>query len=242
MRLHNCRSDSLGLEILHGWIMAGVLAIGLLSVSECTVQPVHAEFYVDVAGGITTFIPTIEDGTWWQQGLPHKFDTTAFAWRAGVGYRFNARWSVQANYVNLGTVRINAAVVPDGAYDNVAHKCLQFCDQPLPTKTSDAMQGFEVSATRTWQVGPVSPFLRGGAALMFHRLTLTSEDQDSPNQLKYYGRIPMVLVGGGLCWKQICLDETYYHGLGGQNCLTPCGLPVAKEALVSLISFKIPLN
>lgn len=90
--------------------------------------------------------------------------------------------------------------------------------------------------------GRLQPSVRLGAALMFHHLQAISPQVSMLNPvIDLHGRIPMTLLGAGLCYKQVCADTTYYHGLGGPNCLTPCGLPISKEMLVTLFTVKIPL-
>ena len=214
-------------------MMHWLLVLCLLSSSVA-----HAgELYFDAAVGATLFQRTIEDGTWIQDALPHRTDFTSLAWRVGLGYRFTERWSVQANALRMGTVTSTARVVNDRDYDSIAHACLANCSTAFPFTTIDTMHGGELSLTRTWLLGPVAPFLRGGGALLWHHLR--AHWLGTAGEM--HGWIPMGLVGGGLCYGWACVESTYYHGIGGMNCLTPCGLPIAKEAVVSLVSLKIPV-
>jgi len=198
-------------------------------------------FYVIGGLGATAFIPTVYDGTWYQQIFPHKFDTWAPAWKAGAGYRFNERWSVQAAYVALGSSGVTAEFVLDEDYDQINHVCLKNCSNRRTLIASDAMRAYELTVTRTWRWGPLAPFIRAGPALMTHRLTVNLVNSRSKAQ-QLYGRIPTAVVGGGLCYEWLCAEATYYHGLGGMDCLTHCEWPIAKRAVVPMLTVNVPLN
>ena len=60
MRPKPCWSDSLGLEILAGWVVAVIVAAGLLLLSECAILPAHAWAYK--AMGVTWFVVRIPFG------------------------------------------------------------------------------------------------------------------------------------------------------------------------------------
>lgn len=227
------------------WLMQ-VLTVMVMLMQTCTSTPVMAGMYIDIAGGFTQFIPTWQDGDFHQDGLPHQYDSQAAAWRAGLGYRFNERWSVQAHYLNFGTTRVFAEFVNDRDYDPKAHQCLRKCNETGQLTASDAVQGFDVSASHHWQVGEMSPFLRVGGALLFHRFSI--ENYNGTFAQKHYGRIPATLIGGGVCYKVLCAETTFYAGIGGPNsgCVAPsdqssCGYPISKQLIMSLISLKIPL-
>lgn len=204
----------------------------------------HAgEFYLSGSGGVTSFIRTVEDGTWVQEGLPHHFHSQNLGWRTGAGYRINPAWSVQAHYVNLGTVRLETLAVDDRHYDAKAHRCLSHCDHAIPFHTHDLMEGVELSLSRHWQIGAVEPFLRAGGAAMYHRLTaqfagVTLYGQDGK---AFKGWIPTVLVGGGLCHRWVCGETTYYYGFGGGTDWS-AGLPISKQAVQTLLTVNVPLH
>ena len=239
---------SLKLEIFYGWLLAILTALGILLVSECAVaKPAHAgSFYLDVGVGTTLFQRTTEDGTWIQDGLPNQTDFTSFAYRAGLGYTFNERWSIQASYLNLGIARIRARVVHDPDYDPKGSVCLASCGNAFPFNTTDRMYGGELSITRTFTDWPVRPFIKAGAALMYHHLKADVQVlYPSPGNFSIdsKGYIPMGLVGLGACYKAICAESTWYQGIGGSNGLPGMeyGLPIANSTLVTMASVKIPL-
>lgn len=243
MRSKPCWTESLMLEIASVYLTVAVVVIVLLLLVTCAEQEAHAELYFDFGAGASFFSRTIEDGTWWQQDLPHSNDFTELAFRAGVGYQFQNGWSLQASYLHLGTAKIaTRGVVMDEHYDPKAHQCLSKCSEPerIAFFTKDRYEGAELAVTYTWQRDGLSPFIRGGAALLFHHLQ--ARITDSGYVLDMHGRIPMALLGGGVSYGPFSFDTTWYRGFGGMNCLTPCGLPISQEFLLSIISIKIPLS
>ena len=222
------------------WFMQ-VLTVIVLLMQTSTTTPVWAGIYVDLAGGFTQFTCTIcegdNDGTWRQAGLPNGIRRTSPAFRAGLGYRWE-QWSIQAHYLNAGQVKIHQYYTTDDAsYDKVAHKCLANCATPNSRfETSDSYQGGELSLSKHFRIGPVQPFLRAGGAVLFHALQVNF----GATHLTMHGTIPMVLVGGGLCYHWLCGETTYYKGSGGGTEWS-AGLPISKEMVVSLVSLKIPL-
>lgn len=223
----------LGLGVIVG------LAIGLILCGTG-----HAgEFYLSGSMGVTSFIRTVDDGTWIQRGLTHNFHSQNVGWRTGAGYRINPAWSVQAHYINLGTVRIETMAVGDESYDPKANRCLSHCDKAIPFHTHDLMEGAEISVSRHWQVGPIDPFLRAGGAAIYHRLTA---QYGNVSMVGYDGKafngwIPTALVGGGLCYRWVCGETTYYYGFGGGTDWS-AGLPISKQSVQTLLTVNIPLT
>lgn len=196
----------------------------------------HAEgWYVEGGLGMTNFQRTVEDGTWWQEGLPHSWDTHDTAWKLCGGYQFE-RWALSGCYVSAGVIKNVAGFVGDEDYDPKNHVCLRNCNKLSWLEGSDAIRLYELAGTYRWHWGEAwSPFAKVGGALMTHRLTIANGGV--PSQ-QYYGRIPSTALGAGLCYKLACVESTYYHGLGGMNCYTPCGFPLSKELFVTLFTLK----
>lgn len=218
-------------------VMSLLLSLLLYSLS-------YAEgLYVTGGIGVTSFIRTIDDGTWIQEGLEHNFHSQNIGWRAGAGYRFNPAWSVQVHYVNLGTVRLETMAVSDEQYDQQAHRCLSKCETAIPFHTHDLMEGVEVSASRHWQIGPLEPFLRAGGAALYHRLTAQVNGRTLYGQegRAFNGWIPTALVGGGLCMGWVCGETTYYHGFGGGTNWS-AGLPISTQAVQTLLTVNVPVG
>ena len=243
-------SDCFPLQIYWTWIVAALIAGGLVLATQCSPREAHAsQWSLDLGAGASFFTRTIEDSTWIQKGLPHSTDLKDFAYRAGVSYAFNDKYSIQMNYVNMGAARMsNTYVVEDHEYDAKSSTCLvgAKCLERGPFQTKDTMQGGEVSVTRTWDTGTFKPFARMGAALMMHHVHVVA-GQTREFVLDMHGRVPMLLLGGGVQYQlhpkaALYWDATYYHGPGGMNCLTPCGLPVSKEMLLSIVGVRIPLS
>ena len=227
------------------WLLQ-IFTVMMLLMQTCTTKPAIADVYLDLAGGFTQFIPTWQDGDFHQDGLPHRYDSQAFAWRAGIGYRLNERWSVQAHYLNFGTTRVFVEFVDDRDYDPKVHQCLRNCQRTGQLTASDAVQGGEVSVSHHWPFDAWAPFVRLGGALLFHRFSI--ENYNGTFAQKHYGRIPTALIGGGVCYKVLCAETTYYAGFGSPNggCVAQseesgCGYPISKQLIMSLISLRIPL-
>src|SRR3990167_345575 len=92
--------DTVLLDLLAGYGAFIVLAVAIVAVSECTARPAHAELSLDLAGGATQFQITAADGDYLQRGLPHTLDQTSFAYRVGLCWALNERWSSCGAYLN----------------------------------------------------------------------------------------------------------------------------------------------
>ena len=239
-------TDNVMLEIVAGYVSFLLVAAFVFLLFSCT-EPASAQLYIDAAAGLSMFAPssggtTLEDGTWWQRGMNHSIQSTAPVWRVGVGWQFNDQWSIQAHFIRTNT-SLTSEFVPDANYDHKRHVCVSGCDQRQALRATDKMQGVDLSVTRSFQVGPVQPFVKVGAAIFEHQFTVNV--LNSAWSERWYGKIPMGLVGAGLCWDWLCAESTYYRGANGMNggCLgNTCGWPIAKELLISLVSIKLPLN
>lgn len=233
---------ALSLEMWYGWIAALLIAAGLLMASECSPTPAHADtgLYLDLAGGVSNYFITATDGDFYQRGLPHRVDLSSVAYRALLGYRINERWSIQGGYVNLGHLKQGARFVDDADYDPKAHRCLAKCEG-IPFKMTDAYKGWEASVTRTFPFEDWSLFLRGGGARIQHTFSIIRMDVASFHENR--GVFYAALMGAGACYKIVCAETAYYHGLGGSNGFMgqDQGWPLSKELLVSLVSVKVPL-
>ena len=242
-------SENLLLEVLSVYLTVILVGAFLFLLFSCIeVGKAHAEFYLEAAAGLSLFAPTsggttLEDGTWWQRGLNHSITNTGPVWKVGAGYAFNERWSVQAHFIRTNT-SLTSEFVPDANYDHKRHVCVSACDQRQSLRATDKMQGIDLSVTRTFPFETVSPFVKVGAAVFEHQFTVNV--LNSAWSERWYGKIPMVLVGAGLCWQEwLCAESTYYRGTNGMNggCLgNTCGWPIAKELLLNVVSVKIPLT
>ena len=223
---------------LHDFGIIFFILLGIALCLGCT-SVAWAEPFLDLGVGATFFIPKEQDGTWYQEAFPYHFRTRDVAARAGIGWQFNERWKVTVSYLRLGSNSVTSRYVADENYDPGTHTCKRDCENARALTTSDSMQGGEVSVTRTFQIAPISPFLRVGGALMFHSLWWNPSDYDGHEigRQYLYGRIPMVLVGGGVCYHWVCVEATYYHGIGhGDE-----SWPISTRAFVQMVSLNVPL-
>ena len=60
-----------GGTLLMGLVLFGI-GLGLLVGWSC---PAHAETRLNLGVGVTKFLVTTQDGTWWQQPFEHRFAT-----------------------------------------------------------------------------------------------------------------------------------------------------------------------
>lgn len=182
-----------------------------------------AEVFVEGGIGPSLFQRTTPDGIWWQQPFPHSFDLSSFAWKAGVGLQLDEHWSVTGSYVSLGTAKAVTEYVSDHDYDH-GHR-----DGARKLLTAyDRYQGGQVLARYRWTDWPVQPFLEGGVALMHHEITANLTTQ-------FDGVIPMVVVGGGACWRWLCGELNYYRGIQAPS------YPISTSVLIPMLSLRIPL-
>ena len=236
---------SLKLELLYGWLLAIAVAIGLLLVSECATQPAHAGLYLDAAGGVTQFFITATDGDYLQKGLPHTLDTRSLAYRVGLGWSFNERWAIRASYLNLGSVKQSANFVADADYNAKTGRCTANCANAAPYVMSDNYRGLEAIVTHSWRLSELwSVQLSGGGAYLDHRFTINKQAGTNDESHRNRGQFAAAVLGGGACWKIVCGEMSYYHGLGGSNGFMgqDQGWPLSKELLVSWLSIQLPIG
>ena len=242
MRLKSCWSDKWCPDLWYGWLLAVLIGVGLL-MSECAVRPAHAELYLDAAGGLTQFMITTPDGDYLQRGLPHTLDLKSAAYKVGLGWRFNERWSIQGGYVNLGTVKQSAVFVSDENYNPKTSQCLNGCPGQSNYRMTDAYHGGELTITRTFPFNAYSLFIKGGGAYLMHRFTI-HQDNGSHTFMQHYGQFPAVVAGLGASYKWAYIEADYYHGLGGSNGFMghDQGWPLSKEQAVAWAGVKLPLT
>ena len=220
------------------WALALLLALLL------AYDLAHAgELFLDMAAGASRFLVTTPDGDYQQKDLPHSFDLKSAAYRIGLGWRFNDRWSIQGGYINLGTVNQSAVFVPDEFFDPKAGKCINGCQRKANYRITDAYHGGELTVARTWHpTEDYSLFLKAGWAYLMHRFTINKED-GSGQANQHYGQFPATVAGIGACYKWACAETTYYHGLGGSNGFMgqDQGWPLSKEIVLFTAGLQIPI-
>ena len=239
-------------KITLNWL---ALVIGL-AVFSCQAMPSHAgTLSLDAGAGLAVYIPTVTNGTWRQDDFDtDPFHTQSFAWRAGLDYAVNERWSIQGHYLDWGSSQADTLMVWDVDYNPKAPKgqqCLANCNDPKRIKVKNTMRGYDLSVSYTWPHawGPLSPFVKVGGALMYSKLSGIVVNEPDWNNAYFKGQVPMALFGAGACYRlsygpSLCADSTFYTGFGGENngCVgRDCGWPIAKQVWISMFSFKVPL-
>lgn len=201
------------------------------------VQAFAIDPYIEAGLGASSFQRTTPDGTWVQEGMGfHKFHNQDLAFRAGVGVKLNEAWAIGANYVNLGTVKVETMMVQDADYDIPTKTCTANCANKQYGRAMDRLDGGELIATYTYRRWMVEPYLGFGGALMRHSFSWNTETPGQP--FTNYTQRGIVLMGVGrvgACVKWLCADVSYYKGMGST------WYPVSDDALVTMAVVKVPL-
>ena len=220
--------------VIASWTLALLLACAL------AYDMAHAgELYLDAAGGVTFYQLTTADGDYLQKGLPHTLDLQSMAYRVGVGWRFNSRYSIQAGAFSLGSVKQDALFVADQDY--AGGMCLANCSTAASNKMSDNYRGLELTVTRTFPYDDWAVFLKGGGAWIEHKFSIVRLDYGVAHH--HDGEYPAVVMGVGTSYKWAYVEVDYYHGLGSANGFMGHGQswPLSKEMLVTWFGVKVPL-
>lgn len=229
------------LDIWYGWIAAVLIGFGLFLAAECSPTPAHAGFYLDAAGGPSFFQITAADGDYLQKGLPHSLDATSLAYRVGAGYAFTDRWAMQVNWMHLGRISQTAKFVDDRDYDPKGHQCLANCATARIYKMTDRYYGVSVTGTYTWPFEPVSVFVKGGGAYLWHDFQIARDDYLQTHT--HTGEFPAVVVGLGATYRWLYVETELLQGLGSSNGFMgrKHSWPLSKEIVVAWFGIKIPL-
>lgn len=189
---------------------------------------------VNLGIGPTYFPPSTTDGTWWQQSFAHSFKTVDLGMKAGLGLNFTPEWSLDVNYIRLGSTAASTDFVMDPDYDPVRHRCINNCSTPLHLRTTDTWQGGELVLKRKFHINDWTPFLNGGFGIVHHDILGQVSNGTS---VSFQGNNPVVIGGAGLCYKWVCGEVNYYYGFDvAKNCF-----PIAKSAVSPMLSLRIPL-
>jgi hypothetical protein len=200
-----------------------LLTLALLAI---TTPAIAADLFIEAGVGQSIFQRTTPDGVWWQSPFPHHFELNSLALKAGLGVQLNEHWSVTASYVSLGTVKAFTEAVSDHNFDYGDRK-----DPRVHLTTYDSYQGGQVLGQYRWTQWPVQPFLQGGVAVMSHHIRVY-HSLGSGTPTEFTGVIPMVVVGGGLCWQWVCGEVSYYRGVQAPQ------YPISTQAIVPMLSVR----
>jgi hypothetical protein len=211
-----------------GLAMLALGAVLMWLVLFASVRKAHA-FEVFVEGGVGVSLNqfTTPDGVWIQQPFPNSRDMTSLAWKAGLGVQLTEHWSVTGSYVSLGESRATTEFVSDHNYD--------YGDRTGPRNTltaTDALSGPQLVAAYRWTQWPVQPFLSGGVAVLHHYGAAWDHRYANAKPFEFHGDIPMLVAGGGLCYRWLCGEVTYYRGVQAPN------YPISTSTIVPMVSVK----
>lgn len=197
----------------------------------------HAETRLTVGAGAVNAIPTTPNGTWVQLDQKHGYDTLSLGLKTGLETTITEHWYIGAGYVSLGTTQAWTEAKSDEEFFNGKHGV---ADKYL--KAYDRMQGGELYVGYQWQVEAFRPYLTAGIAQFWHRVTQTHDTQTKEGTMRaqdmtWHGTVRSWRVGGGLCYRWLCGEVTYYKGA------TPgTNYPISTDAVVPMLVLNIPLN
>jgi hypothetical protein len=225
--LHDRRSRRSGTP------MVMLVVVALIGLASARFAPA-GDFYLEAAGGLTHFYRIHRDNYWYQERYPYSHDVDASAWRLGIGKKLNDNWAATLSWVDLGKNGVRSTVILN---DPVYSNCLNGdsgpngCGYP---KTNihivNENYGPEIAFRRSFDWF----YLRGGMMVWF-----TKQYHEG---YPAFGRGTMYapMLGAGLQYKWLFLDASYYHvaiNTGRQE-----NFPIAKQALVPMIGFRVPFK
>ena len=149
---------------------------------------------------------------------------------------------MQASYVNLGVAKIRQHyTVDDSQYDPKNHHCISPCTNAGVFHTHDLMEGLELTASYTWRHWPIQPYIKLGAAGLYHRLTAQYGFPSTSTVLTMHGWVPSSVLGAGVEYGWLYAEANYYRGIGGSVDWS-AGLPISKEQVVGFAGIRIPIG
>lgn len=197
-----------------------------------------SDFYLNLGAGGAFHQATTGNGTWKQDGQPYQFKLDQVGLKAGLGYRLNKDWALEVDYLYLGKVGAQGFAINDDDYDMHTNGCKKHSKNcgPMAFSASDRVQMIDLMARRNFDLWGVQPFLKAGGFYALHNLDyyvqMPSGKLDGGT---YRGAIYGVAGGGGVCWKWLCGEATWYQGLGSSE------YPIARNIFAPMVSLNIPL-
>ncbi len=190
-----------------------------------------------VAGiGPSFMASTPQDGLWYQQAFPHRFDRASLSYRVGGGLRLTPQWSLESTYVHLGSPKVVSQFVWDHHYDPIQHRCLKHCDTPNILSGVDTVTGFDVSVIRRFPSENWTPYVRLGGAMLWHTMRVAAfTPQGDSVGVVMHGTMPSVVGGVGVCYTWICGEVLVYQAIGHS------GNPLSTRYVVPSLSMQLEL-
>ena len=236
-------ADRLASPLHTAWLWFAAL-VSFLILLLATDRALAGTWAIEGSLGAAFHQSTTDDGTWRQEKVQSP-NTRLMdqAWSIGLAYRINPRWSIQAHYFDWGSAAVKSRFgSDDDYYGGVCPNCVT-----SNFKVVDRMWGYDLSVSRYWPITDEAEwYLKGGGAVAFHELKWTTPNADTYGPTRVRGTIPMLVIGGGLCYGPLCFDTTLYQGTLSMNggCIGgeyDCGYPLSKQVIVTSVVFKLPL-
>lgn len=219
-----------------GWLALWAAVALAILVGLFAAPPAHAgDWSLDLKGGLSIPIRTTPDGTYWQEAYDHNTKTFTGTYGVGLNYQHTPALSFQSHYLDLGTSRLKGIATSDENYDHINGRCFQNCNVTYNYRATDSLKGGDLTATYTWQREGISPFVKGGLALLYHRAQFRNTDTGDVD--RFNGWIPELELGAGLAYKWAYLELDYFQGMnfGGQN------LPISTQQIALFAGVRLPL-
>ncbi len=210
--------------IYGGVMLHRLISIVLASVISCTPALAgETGLFLDGGIGLTNGLRTTPDGIWVQEPFPHSFDYTDIAFKAGFGLTLDEHWTLNANYVSLGTMKAVTEYISDEDY--AQHNF------SLPKKlltTYDSLKGPQFLVSYRWNDYEIQPIVSGGMAYLHHKITANITTN-------FEGDMPTFVMGTGLCYGYFCGEVFYYRAINAPS------YPISTQFIVPMVSMKVPL-
>ncbi|MDE2099266.1 MAG: outer membrane beta-barrel protein, partial [Patescibacteria group bacterium] len=215
------------------WLAIGIL-LTFLSV-PCAL-PAQAEdgLYLYGTIGQSRFNQAGTDGNWRQEAVGVRKRIEDLAWSAGLGYRFNPYFAVEAGYLDFGVMQSGGGVVDDRAY----HPSNHTYDHRWPVAQFDAQDALQAGTLKgkvSYPLGPLSPFLTAGVWGGPHQLTWINSNR--PHYVEsFHGMLIGVSAGGGLCYGWVCGQVEYYRSM------SQSGFPMTSAIVMPSVTLNVPFS
>ncbi len=173
--------------------------------------PAHA-VDVEIGAGFNNYQKQ-SDGVWYQRWLPHEIDDQSTVHTFGVSQEYRGiRYRVE--YVNLGSMFINAVVTSDGTYNpDYITNCNNVCDR-VALILRESTAGVALTASRPVTIYGLPFYAEAGAYVHQTKLAVNVSTL-AGEPLAELARQPEILVrpvlGFGLRYSGVDVGVRYYY-------------------------------
>lgn len=209
----------------------------ILAMVLCSANAYALDFAVQGGVGYSRAHESRNNGTWYQEGLPFHFQTDDIAWKAGLIAHHHGFFA-ELNYLSLGEVTLWSRYVYDHEYNHEHGYCMKRCNKPREISIVDSYAGPEIKVGYRWHLPhDMTIGVSTGTAILVHDFDALWKNRPwsfGQHPIGWSGVVPTIVGSGEACWKWVCGNLSYYHGLGEtQN-------PLAKGWIVPMALVRVP--